>query len=525
MFASKARSACVRHGSYRSSAARRLLVFALWFFVPAFGLWVAASRRPLDEVGSPGSVHRGHAGFEHDCARCHTPPVGPLGFGSPTRADGVAVRDWGMSTGRSDENCRACHAAPPHHAATRIDDVPGCAACHTDHKGRDVSLSAVADAHCTRCHANLGAHQATGHPVRYAANVTGFGVAGHPEFKVRSRVAPGEEPRRPLGSAVDPGRLKFSHARHTVAGMRLRPDAPRGRTLGEVAADRREWYRAQQPGSPKDSDDVRLTCAACHQLDSADGGQPFPAGHTSGAYFQPIRYESHCRACHPLNADDGRIAVAHGLQPPAVRVALVGEHTRRLAPRPAPADPGRPPLPGRRIDGDGPFAEWLRYAERWLRAEDRARRDAIVLFESDKGCKRCHDYAPKADAAADGMSDRAYPSAVVRPEIPAVWHPHARFDHSPHRMLKCSECHPQAGTDGAGDELLAPAATSSAAVLLPGIDNCRRCHAPRDDGRPVARTTCVTCHRYHGGDAHPLGPSGRQPATRLPARDWFTPDR
>jgi hypothetical protein len=56
-----------------------------------------------------------------------------------------------------------------------------------------------------------------------------------------------------------------------------------------------------------------------------------------------------------------------------------------------------------------------------------------------------------------------------------------KHDVKEHQALNCQQCHPAAQSRQTQD------------VLLPGIDNCRQCHAP---GSP-ARFDCIECHRYH----------------------------
>jgi hypothetical protein len=63
--------------------------------------------------------------------------------------------------------------------------------------------------------------------------------------------------------------------------------------------------------------------------------------------------------------------------------------------------------------------------------------------------------------------------------------------------------------------------------MIPGIDNCQKCHAPRREDNGVVsggvRFHCTECHRYHNG-AHPLqgiGAAARAPAERRGLEDFL----
>ena len=99
-----------------------------------------------------------------------------------------------------------------------------------------------------------------------------------------------------------------------------------------------------------------------------------------------------------------------------------------------------------------------------------------------------------------GSTDKtngAFPE-VEPVRIRAVWLRHARFDHTAHRAVACIECHADAYSEGQNSSKLA------SDVLIPNIDNCVRCHAPRDEAvaKPLggARHDCVECHHYHARD-------------------------
>ena len=78
------------------------------------------------------------------------------------------MRDAGFRAHVSGTACLACHDAPAHASAT----LPRIAAtCHREHKGR-VELAATADTFCVKCHADVPAVEAGGHPARVGATAS-----------------------------------------------------------------------------------------------------------------------------------------------------------------------------------------------------------------------------------------------------------------------------------------------------------------------------------------------------------------
>lgn len=141
---------------------------------------------------APGPLSSAHARLEANCAACHR----------------------GETRGVSDAACLTCHERAGvargsfdlarhvtyHVAGTRspaAGQVVACAACHTEHEGRDITLTTVAAATCAECH--------------------GFGSfdRGHPEFAFAAHELP------------EPATLQFAHRHHVarVLGERLEPAA------------------------------------------------------------------------------------------------------------------------------------------------------------------------------------------------------------------------------------------------------------------------------------------------------------
>jgi hypothetical protein len=448
----------------------RFVVLAL---VAAIGGVSAASLLRSDQGAafvSRGPVAAVHATWDDNCEACHT---------SFRPISGEAWLGHALTPGPgSSAKCTTCHAGPPHHAAEKPGDVADCAACHHEHRGRDTSLVRVADDDCTRCHANLAAHTQKSQP-EFAAAVTRFDEDHHPEFKL---AAPG------------PGNLKFNHKQHLAAGLDCKF------TLAQIDPTARSWFATQQ-AEPQPNALVQLSCESCHRLDRQDlpkvQGQPgsplqrsLVPPRNAGAYFLPISYEGQCAACHPLtierkNPDDprsGHLAVPHRLQPQDLRDYLVGHYTAAYL-------EGNVKLfeqvvTVRRFPGKLP-AEETEPARKLIEKKVNSVMEDVLF--NRKTCLECH--------YGEGEAGKVVPRTILPTDVPVVWFPHARFDHTAHRAVSCAACHAlaEAKEDRPPEHKVD--------MQIPGRDTCVQCHAPAAAGSGGARFDCAECHRYHNGDA------------------------
>jgi len=460
------------------------------------GGWAAAGfLRPASGYRySHGPLTSPHAAWDQNCEACHKPASDTgVSLAGLFRAD----RRW------LDLTCEQCHKGPPHYRGqdVTVAGAGGCASCHHDHQGRDHSLVRLSDAHCTNCHADLGAHAGTG---RVAGAVSSF--ATHPNFRT---------PEEKAGKAHARG-LKFSHAVHMTAGMTY-PGGGNTFTaedLKRTAPD--DWRRYVAAGvGPKG--EVKLECVSCHRF---DGGNPAGATvatvlpRSAGDYFLPINYDLHCKACHPTAAPcrtfNGSVlppvAVPHRVQPDQLSRALEGEYARLLLDRDTRLK-ALVPVPGERFD-PRPTPEGKAFAGQLREVVAGAVADLLPNSPRPdgpgEGCLKCHDL------------DRGA-GRIAATNIPTVWFPAATFNHAAHKATACAACHPGTG----------PAASAPAGPLVEKepphfgasiVADCRTCHAAAgtEDGHPVGgvRHGCTDCHRYHNGD-HPL--QGRGAPARAPA--------
>jgi hypothetical protein len=185
----------------------------------------------------------------------------------------------------------------------------------------------------------------------------------------------------------------------------------------------------------------------------------------------PVNFEKHCMSCHPLEFDAPRFKdPAPHKEAKIVQAYLIERYTNYIAQHPGevhervqlnPALPDNlsrtaPPAPNN-------ATEWVAQ-----RVEEADR----LLFQKD--CKLCHDLT--------------YPAPASIPDVPKAnlttkWMKNAWFDHKPHQLVECIECH----TD-------APKSKLTADVLLPGIATCEKCH---HEGKDAAVSQCYECHVYH----------------------------
>lgn len=575
----------------------RLTAAAFLLAVLYCGAVVVADRFGAEQL-CPAPVSAAHAHFADDCQACHVPFV-PLRDDAstflarllrpwPTPAVAALANDArAAQRATTAARCKSCHAAAAHHRLERPEQVESCATCHQEHRGSTAQLAEMSDERCTTCHRAIVGHRSGASALDPAlvdvrqfaaeqiASSGGSSGAGHPEF-------------RSLRS--DPGTIKFDHRLHMTPGLPRRDaDGRSGRplkSLADLPPAAVERYRGSaQPAGVKPDDQylVSLDCGSCHRGDESTGGSA-PSGPHDVARYQPIRFDRDCQACHSLPFDAARrdATLPHGLDPDAIRTYLrrfystsdpaskddeLGPWTPR---RPRPASPlTEAPVPGRAGD-DATRAEVDRNVSQQVTL-------AVQFLERQQVCVKCHDVRRQEPTAASESQSRSaaaaainspgessaanpavpsvdHPPLVERAGIPATWFHHARFDHRPHRMVECAECHvgtrPQPTDDSAKlDSPQAPDGTGTRhaarasdrdVVMIGGRDLCLRCHGGSTNastGVAAARSDCVLCHRYHGADRTTArsavsSPVPGEPAAAAPPasprrsiREWLEPAR
>lgn len=420
---------------------------------------------------NPGPISRQHRGPEfarlalkqgggEGCVLCHSEAAAGLGpLADSALKAAVASRPFThlvsaepKDFSRMDHACEACHRAQTFHQANVARET-SCSVCHREHRGENGLMPVAAD-HCIACHGDE--HQMT--------TAAAKGRALPPESFVRN---------------LSPGVVVHSAARPSDGYTRL---------IHGFAADHPE-FQALRPGS-RDTNPLkfnhrlhltgaeippvkgqRLECAYCHQPD------------TSGAFMQRITFEKNCRACHALNFDENlpEMTLPHG-DPALARAYLLTlpTHYGDLA-------TSRYGLTSKKdIQA---FVEQKMRSLR-LRTQSGENLERAIFFADGStgdapiiaglkgparakfaGCSLCHEVRPHGDGTP----------SVTTPQTPDRWMLHARFDHSRHVAMKCTQCHAAAESTAASD------------IILPKQKSCVECHGPEGH----ARYECSTCHDYH----------------------------
>jgi hypothetical protein len=420
---------------------------------------------------SPAPVASVHQAWDGKCAACHPQ-------WTSTRADALGMQQlqrlFVKPEGAVDEQCQTCHLSngAPHHddKLKSDDDRRRCASCHQDHQGIAADLSRVSDSACLSCHQNPQARATT-----ELSPIKAFGKApAHPEFSL---------------PASDPGQIKFNHIQHML------PWQYPSDTKFDTNFSDRPLVDTKLGEMNPDQPDKRprlLACEDCHQSDDSTTGKNAPAKlPRDGAYMLPIRYEKHCRNCHEGELRiSGEITgqIPHGLAPVEMRKVLIGLAVARER-----ADWGlERPIPGKRPDRSPTFDPGLRQRAKSTEIK-LAEQSNVAGNENQAFCAKCHYFLPATDELM---------AAVKPPAIPEAWLRHARFDHAAHRAISCIDCHVEAKAQGPVDGDIP---RDNEKVLIPKLDKCVECHAPRTATGGGARYDCAECHRYHAGDRLPHG--------------------
>ena len=474
---------------------RRRLAWGAVVMAFVAAAWIGSEwRSGHHEVFAAGPVSTAHRMIENDCQACHT-----------TWAPLERLMSWvDPEVVRSIDNskCLACHDEALHHE----NQVPGhghdglsCADCHREHRHHE-QLARVTDSQCLRCHRDL--KTSSGSTKAFVHSVTSFESEGehpHPEFALKRLVQaaaggtdPGPEhgvwavadadPETGDGVFRDRATIRFNHAAH----LKVERDAGGKLVVGLRNKDGKTV-------------DFSKNCNACHQPDD------------TGGYMQPVRFDSHCRECHPLlfdnRSDPGRQAphvtadLVRGWFTEQFTLSALEESDSGLRAGGDRAEETGRPFPGRA--GRAPLdpSQARTVGQRVRAAEAVVQNHVHTLFghEAKGGCRYCH-----------AIDESGVDWKVVSPKIPDRWMSHSRFRHDSHRLMKCADCHGAVGVS-----------RQTSDILMPSIAVCRDCHTARPTAKQFARATigarsdCVECHVYHGRDGREQ--SGGSTPTTLPA--------
>jgi Class III cytochrome C family len=416
------------------------------------------------------SEEPGRGGFAHVLTQSWS--VGTIALKHQTVAcESCHVRAWQRV---DDDACLAsgCHADVGAHvddvgidAWRAVEDLTrvSCIGCHAEHRGEH-ALIRTSERECTTCHAGI-IQQRVDHPDFGEVMSFGYvdGKSGHPQFRASlielEETPPGAPPvigrrRVEIGSAelVDrDGGLIFPHDVHLEANLR------------GFAAD----------------EHTQLECSSCHEL--APGGE----------IMTKVTYAKNCQSCHWHSlrfTEAAAIEAPHPKQPDEVRHAIL-EFFLAEERRGASAD----------VFARGPFRRPGARAARAASIAD-ASPEALAAAEADAliedQCKSCHVFD------GEGESLRVRPVITIPflsiPYDVDRWLPYAEFSHATHahldypppsmERLECESCHLARDREKGGHAEI---------VLLPGIEECQRCHVGETPEPSMIASSCLTCHEFH----------------------------
>jgi hypothetical protein len=344
-----------------------------------------------------------------------------------------------------DDKCLTCHAQtkahadPTQFALFELADAD-CAFCHRDHNGRE-GMIPPNQTLCSDCHREIKSRT---NNVSKLSPVADFGNA-HPQFQVNL-------PAWNAKGDFTPTRVSMDSKLTETSGLKY----PHNKHVGLVEG-------LNSPTGKKN-----LSCASCHEPEAG------------GARMKPVDFETMCQDCHRLSFD--RLAAGREVRHANVsevlaqlseyyaKRALDGDYEEAAAP---------PVVRRRRIPGQASAnitADEKRVALSWAR--EKANLVTRTLFEG-KACGVCHTVSRK-QSNDEGML--VYTVAPVR--VAGAWFAKSEFTHAKHVTMNCLSCHD------------AEKSNTSAHVLIPGIENCRACHAGEGAKGKLA-SECVDCHGFH----------------------------
>jgi len=439
----------------------------LWLsvLVPLLALgWIAWRGFSRDSrVYSSGRMSSAHAVLEKQCVVCHVQKAGEF------------------SSKAADSACLACHDGPVHHENEVRAAVPDCATCHVEHRGR-ININAASNQACAECHGDL---HVIGIVKRYATHIRSL-EDGHPEFaSLRA-------------GAKDPETIRLNHAVH-LKPIRRGPNGPIVR-LQCGDCHRPAAVNAAWPYADASYVNSNVTYKDPTVLLPVSAGTLVPRhAHDERQYMEAPKFATACAGCHLLTFDKRFDAGVPHDKPEVVHAFLLKKFNEYIAAHPA--ELREMQEPDRALTGkpQPPRTQSLTPAQ-WVSEHSKVAEG--LLWK--KTCAQCHtltgarlqdtslarwDAATSTTAARVSGSEIAPPAlesplpVVVPAKITTRWLPHAEFDHDAHRGFTCIGCHAKALTS-----------KETSDVLVPGIENCKTCHAP---GPEHAESRCFECHTYH----------------------------
>jgi len=432
--------------------------FWLSLLLPLLALvWIAERTLTKDSrVYSAGRLSQAHAVLEKECAACHLQQAGAF------------------SAKAADAACLDCHDGPVHHSVGIVGKKElACAECHAEHRGR-ISISAANNQTCAECHSNLGG------PSGYASSIRSF-EDGHPEFAAL-RVDG-------LHSQSLSTTVRLNHAIH-MKSIRRGPAGP----MVQLGCD--DCHRPSAVPPPATYSDPQYVSAKVTYAQSAAlPTNTLPPRHPASGreLMAPVKFANACTGCHLLTFDKLFDSGVPHDEPKVVRAYMLKMFQEYIAAHPQALREHR--NPNRDLTGKSLPPEFqVLTPNQWV-IEHTGNAEELLWR---KTCVQCHHLThqilklegseklppiPWLRTPTDSRFELKALPEILLSTATARWMPHAKFDHDAHRGFTCVSCHAKALTS-----------TESSDVLLPGIETCKKCHAP---GPEHAESRCFECHTYH----------------------------
>lgn len=474
---------------------------------------------------SRGPISAAHASFENNCSMCHDTDVA----GDRIHANAFFWSDESRQSahGTITKKCTQCHKTGDHLSPemhSKGHDDLSCTACHGEHRGRQFNPATVDDHKCTKCHEkSVGEHP----------SVTAFRPNEHPEFfrvhrdeTLRDEAHPDREV--PL---KDPGNVKFNHELHLRPGI-YNPDstvvsnhAMKWLDIPEFDVNgaelRARFSHSMLVENGQQIDVVTLSCVDCHEAGKVQtAGKTMKSdkkgtvGVTHDSMFgddmPPIRFEQHCRACHPLSVGKG-VRLEHGVSLSVINESIdntFGQSLQAIGHLSAEAATALEQAETK--ESESVVDELSELAKSKLEGhEDEDKNRALMdelenLIKNEPAplrrlrlqaaatCLLCHDESSLW--ASNHSEDTATTSRSIVPP-PRGWLKFGYFPHVRHDGVSCETCHTTSSQSKYASDV----------ALLAMQSKCFQCH--RSDAKanstgsnltgPVAGSNCADCHSYH----------------------------
>ncbi len=450
---------------------------------------------------SNGPLSTSHANLEGDCANCHDP------FGKVAAAGCSTCHEkFGDELGVYTYKAHYLYRSNDFSRLTPSPHEVECAACHPEHRGREIAITDVPDARCLPCH-DFGSFN-TRHPqfefVAHADTDDDAGIAfphvHHVrEVMKRQKLVDVEKAclychnARPDGKSFEP--IDFDRhcdACHLTAGeatpvlpVQDAPGDPPG--VETLEAIRRRGGPGSQwaiftPATDFQRLGPRVRKRPVFHRDPwilanlrhlrqelyPDAGLAdlLTASADAPANELPALYQE------ALTTLESYAQGLRGRPEPEIRAELEKIDAALAELRRAIADPYTP------LD-ETDFQLALDRPRPGLSDEQRAEIEGVV-DELTKPCSSCH---------------RIERATIARVQKDQRTLRRAEFDHRAHILqVRCLECHTRIPILDhlQGDEKVDPKIDNSAIQNLPGIERCQECHKP-----DLASNRCINCHLFH----------------------------